>query len=167
MVIDPRQEASTPDILWQKINALWDFQIDVCASFTNRKCERYYDGAFQDALDDQYEWVNENHQRAFCNPPFGKMQPWIEKAIREYQKRPDAVVVVLGKNDPSTKWYRLAQEHCYVIDLAGKRVQFDPAPGIKFTQNNHCNSLFVFGGPPVSSFGKHFKTNKCNWYWSE
>lgn len=166
MIIDPRQEAATPDKLWQKINALWDFQIDVCASPYNTKRQKFFD-ANQDALSDKCPWVCDEWWRAYCNPPFGKMQPWIDKAIREYQKHPNGLVVVLGKNDPSTKWYRAAQEHCYVIDLAGKRVQFDPAPGIKFTQNNHCNSLFVFGGPPVSSFGKHFKTNKCNWYWND
>lgn len=163
---EKRQEWATPDDVWKKINGVWNFQLDACASLENTKCPAFY-GKAADSLSDDCPWVTEHHWRVYCNPGFGKMMPWIEKAITEYQKRSDSVVVVMGKSDQSTKWYKRAQEHCFVVNLAGPRVQFESPEDINATSNNHCNSLFVFGGPPIVSLGKHIKTNIANWYWRE
>ena len=58
------QKWETPQWLFDKLNNIYHFTIDVAADITNNKCSRYYteidDGLIQD-------WSNEV---VWCNPPY-------------------------------------------------------------------------------------------------
>lgn len=68
-------EWSTPDDLFDKLNAEFHFTVDAAASVENAKCPKFWtyreNGLAQD-------WRNE---RVWCNPPYGReIGKWIEKA---------------------------------------------------------------------------------------
>ena len=67
-------EWATPKDLFKQLNDKYHFDVDVCATPENAKCEKYYtkeeDGLLQ-------EWQG----RCFMNPPYGREIPkWIAKA---------------------------------------------------------------------------------------
>ena len=79
-------EWSTPQDLFDKLDAEFGFTLDVCAQPFNAKCKKFFtpddDGLSQD-------WGGET---AFCCPPSGKksFREWTAKARKESKKRKDA-----------------------------------------------------------------------------
>ncbi len=91
--------ATTPEV-FDPLNArLGPFTIDVAASAINRKCGRYYDRA-TDGL--EHSWAGE---RAWCNPPYSRIRPWVEKAWAEHRAA-DVIVMLLPANRTEQTWWQ-------------------------------------------------------------
>lgn len=93
---------ATPQDFFDRLNAVFKFEIDVCALPENAKCQRFFtpesDGLAQ-------EW------RGVCwmNPPYGReIGAWIEKAYRS-AKHHGATVVCLLPARVDTRWWH---EYC-------------------------------------------------------
>lgn len=160
---DMRQEWETPDDFFDVVNAEFDFQIDVCATKDNAKCDIYhslYDYGV-DSLNHDTSWLipDIGRYRAWCNPGFANPGPWMEKAYREAQKHEDAVVAVMGLISPSTEWWRKWGVSASEIRLiGGRRIQFKPPPGIAPSSNSRENALFIF------TETKEYDSS-CMWTW--
>ncbi len=64
----------TPQDFFDKLNAEFNFDVDVCATDDNAKCSTYYTKE-QDGLSIDWKGV------CWCNPPYGKeIGRWVEKA---------------------------------------------------------------------------------------
>lgn len=72
--------------------------IDLAASRDNSLCANYYNKE-EDAL--TQSWSFEGW--AYCNPPFGDIAPWVEKAYVESQK--GAHVAMLLPASVGSNWY--------------------------------------------------------------
>ncbi|MBO5790736.1 MAG: adenine methyltransferase [Clostridia bacterium] len=100
-VILPSQtvEWQTPQDLFERLDAKYHFDLDVCATEFNAKCDRYYtrqdDGLAQ-------PW----NGRCWCNPPYGReIAKWVKKAAES-----GTLVVMLLPARTDTKWF-----HDYVL----------------------------------------------------
>ena len=80
-------EWSTPQHIFDSLDAEFGFNLDPCASDDNHKCDTYYTAEI-DGL--RQKWGG---YRVFCNPPYSKISDWVEKAFRE--TRNDKTLVVL------------------------------------------------------------------------
>ena len=114
----------TPKEFFKEINKEFSFQLDVCASNQNYKCERYYTESENGLLQD-WEQVN------WCNPPYGRaIGKWIEKAHNEHLKGKTTVLLIPSRTD--TKWFHdyIYQKH--EIRFLKGRLKFNdgknPAP---------------------------------------
>lgn len=88
----------TPQDLFDRLDALYHFQTDVCALPENAKCSVYYTPD-QDGL--KQEWLGV----CWCNPPYGRnIGEWVKKAYLS-----EAVVVMLLPARTDTKWFH---EYC-------------------------------------------------------
>lgn len=133
------------------------FDLDVCASKENHKCSFYF--TIQDnALECQW-----NAERVWCNPPYSDPLPWVRKAIKETNEGRCEEVVMLLKNDCSTKWFREAYDGGTIVFLA-PRIQFvlpqealeiRKKEGKKINSNNFSSILVLFGRR--SDWGIYFK----------
>lgn len=90
---------ATPQEIYDKYNKIFGFTLDVCASATNHKCDKYFtkeqDGLIQD-------WSDE---RVWCNPPYGRgVEEWVKKC---YEHNSLAVMLLPARTD--TRWY-----HSYI-----------------------------------------------------
>ena len=99
---------STPQTFFDQINAVFEFQTDVCATAENAKCQRYFtpemDGLKQD-------WTGS----CWMNPPYGRnIGQWVQKAYKS--SLAGATVVCLLPARVDTFWFH---EYC----LKGK-IQF-------------------------------------------
>ena len=85
----------TPQWLFDKLNAEYNFTLDACAVPDNAKCPVYFtpdqDGLSQD-------WTG----RVWCNPPYGReIGKWVRKA---FECSADVVVMLLPART-DTRWF--------------------------------------------------------------
>lgn len=92
---------ATPIQTFQQLNKAFNFNLDVCASDDNAKCENYFTKEM-DGL--QQEWIGS----CFMNPPYGKtIGDWIYKAYMESLKGSIVVCLIPARTD--TKYF---QDYC-------------------------------------------------------
>lgn len=124
-------EWETPQELFDELNKEFNFDIDLCATRENSKCDAYY-----------VDYLNANYidwDVGFMNPPYSNPKPFIEKA---WEDSKHCKIVCLVKCDPSTKWwatfwqyvpniprgYRGSKPGCEVRFFP-KRIKFTPPKG--------------------------------------
>ena len=118
-----KDDWSTPQWLFDKLNSVFHFTLDVCANQQNRKCSDWFgqhDGYFINGLTE--EWSG---QMCFMNPPYGReIGKWAEKAWLESCKD-NTVVVGLLPARTDTKWFHkyIARENI-VMGIIKGRVSF-------------------------------------------
>jgi len=90
---------ATPLEFFQKINKVFDFDLDVCALPENAKCESYYTPEV-DAL--TKDWLGV----CWMNPPYGRgIDKWVEKAYNEYKAHNSTIVCLLPARTDTRWWH--------------------------------------------------------------
>lgn len=93
------EEWETPQALFDRLDALYDFALDACAKPGNAKCAHYFTKA-DDAL--SRDWSP--HGRIWMNPPYGRpIGKWMQKAFEESQKGCLVACLVPARTD--TRWW--------------------------------------------------------------
>ena len=91
-------EWATPQELFDRLNAQYHFETDVCATAENAKCGKFYTKE-QDGLKQEWRGV------CWMNPPYGKeIGKWMEKAYTE-SRTAGATVVCLVPARTDTAWW--------------------------------------------------------------
>lgn len=91
-------EWGTPQDLFDKLNAEFNFTLDACASAVNHKVDQYYTRA-DDALNKSWSGT------VWMNPPYGKtMKQWMAKAVEACETN-GAIVVCLVPARTDTAWF--------------------------------------------------------------
>lgn len=108
------QEWETPQELFDRLNEEFNFTIDLAGNSINHKLQHYYN-LEQNSL--KQDWSN---QRAFLNPPYGKIGQWLKKCAETQQENKQLVIppydislrviVALLPSRTDTKWFH---EYCY------------------------------------------------------
>lgn len=95
-------EWETPQYLFDKLNVKYKFNLDVCATSKNAKCNKYY------TIEDnglKQEWIG----NCWMNPPYGReIGKWIKKAYESSLN--GAIIVCLIPSRTDTQWW-----HDYVM----------------------------------------------------
>ena len=92
---------STPQDFYDRLNNIFDFTLDPCASIANHKTLKYFD-EMDDGL--SRSWDGE---RVFMNPPYGRgIGNWVKKA----SEISGGLAVCLLPARTDTKWW-----HDYVV----------------------------------------------------
>lgn len=113
----------TPQDLFDQLNSLYGpFDIDVCATFKNKKCPLYY-GLKNSKLDEQ--WTDGLNQpwalywnKCWMNPPYGKeIGKWVKKAYEESVLGTFVCALLPSRTD--TKWF-----HEYIYGNPGVVIEF-------------------------------------------
>lgn len=104
---------STPQELFDKYDAVYHFETDVCAVEENAKCKNYYTPEM-DGLKQEWKGV------CWCNPPSGRqIAKWVKKAAES-----NATVVMLLPARTDTGWFH---DYCLIhgeIEFLRGRVKF-------------------------------------------
>lgn len=94
-------------------------QLDVCAEAWSHKCERYYD---LERMEDGLSLPWDGPDSCWCNPPYNNPKPWVLRACYHAT----VPVIMLLKNDPSTKWFRELLENATAVSVLTDRIQHMP-----------------------------------------
>ena len=96
---------STPQDLFDKLDAEHGFTLDVCATPENAKCKNYFTKA-QDGLSKQWEGV------VWMNPPYGReISNWMYKADLSAQSDGTTVVCLVPARTDTNWWHKYAIIH--------------------------------------------------------
>lgn len=92
----------TPVKLFQELDDEFGFELDVCATKENAKCERFYTSE-DDGLVQPWGGV------VWMNPPYGReIGKWVRKAYETAREKKGTVVCLLPSRT-ETEWF---QEYC-------------------------------------------------------
>ena len=84
---------ATPQNLFNKLNAVFNFDLDVCALAENTKCERFFSPE-QDGL--KQEWTG----TCWMNPPYGReIAQWVDKAVNTAKQGHVVVALLPARTD--------------------------------------------------------------------
>lgn len=132
-----RNQAGTPQALFDLLHAEYAFDVDVCAVEHNHKLPDYFTPE-DDSL--ALDWSG---LRVWCNPPYDNITPWLE-----HSTQPIFVAYFLPVRADRFWWQRwkpLAEVHYFVGEKPHKRIQFVAPPGIEYSSNSASNVLLLFG----------------------
>ncbi|NLX24238.1 MAG: adenine methyltransferase [Phycisphaerae bacterium] len=105
----------TPDEFFHELNKVFHFGLDVCASATNAKCERYFTRE-DDALTQEWKGT------VWMNPPYGRqIGDFMKKAYEESLKGATVVCLVPSRTD--TEWWHRYAKHGLCIFIR-RRLKF-------------------------------------------
>lgn len=105
-------EWSTPQSVFDTLNAEFGFTLDPCATEENAKCTRFYTKE-QDGL--SQDWQGE---RVFCNPPYGReIGSWVRKCAMGGTKL--AVMLIPARTD-TIWWHNWIQDKAEVRFIKGR-----------------------------------------------
>lgn len=110
-------EWSTPDELYKALHEEFAFELDVCASLENAKCERFFTRK-QDGLTQAWRG------RCWCNPPYGRdIGRWVEKAFTTAREgEGDVVCLIPARTD--TSWWHGFVSHASEVRFLRGRLKF-------------------------------------------
>ena len=127
-------EWETPQEFFDAVNEIYGFDLDVCATHANAKCERYFTKA-ENGLVQEWSGI------CWMNPPYGREIPfWVQKAF-ESALNPDTVVVCLLPARTDTRWWHdYVIAHAHSIEFLKGRLRFSGKGSAPFP-----SALVVFG----------------------
>lgn len=105
----------TPQDFFDRLNKEFNFELDVCATNENAKCEKYFTEE-TDGLKQEWKGV------CWMNPPYGRqIGKWIKKAYESSLNGATVVCLVPARTD--TRWWH---EYCMKgeIRLVKGRLKF-------------------------------------------
>lgn len=112
-----RTDWATPPEIFQPINQVFNFTLDVCATAENTTCTKFFspenDGLTQ-------SWAGEI---CWMNPPYGTaIGGWVQKAAEEAVKGATVVALLPARTD--TKWWHSYVMKAEAIWLVKGRIRF-------------------------------------------
>lgn len=116
-------EWGTPDRIFDKLDAEFGlFDFDVAATAANTKCARYYTQE-DSGLDSP--WGSRN----WCNPPYSKLNEFVQKARREQLKGNMTVMLLPARTDRIVFHDYIYNKPNVEIRFVRGRITFVNAPG--------------------------------------
>lgn len=129
------QTWETPQDFFDKVNAEFNFNLDVCASELTAKCQKYYTEK-EDALIQEWNGI------CWCNPPYGRaINKWVKKAYEESLKGNTIVMLIPSRTD-TTYWHDYIFKYASEIRFIKGRLKF----GNSKNSAPFPSALIVFSG---------------------
>ncbi|MDP8173662.1 phage N-6-adenine-methyltransferase [Pasteurella skyensis] len=123
----------------------YKFLLDATASELNAKCKFFFTKEQNALKKDWFKILNSiwHKQTVWCNPPYSKPLPFVEKAIEEAEK--GVVTVMLLNTDNSTKWFNLCVQHAAkIVFVTEQRITFlNPETGEEAKSGGKRPSMYV------------------------
>jgi len=135
-----RDEWETPDSIFEPLNTHYKFVCDLAASSDNAKCVQYITKE-KDALTidwPAYGW-------SWCNPPFGHVAEFTEKAAQQQKGKRGKSVLLIPSNRCEQEWFVDAAGATLIV-MIRKRVNYVPPEGIDASSAGFGSMLLVYGG---------------------
>ena len=114
-----KDDWETPKYLYDKLNEIYKFTLDVAASDYNAKCSNYF-SIKENAL--KQKWSG----RVFCNPPYGRnMKDWIKKASDEAKNCEVIVMLIPARTDTSYFHDYIYKKQNVTVEFLRGRLKFE------------------------------------------
>ena len=112
---------ATPQDFFDKLDAQYHFETDVCALPENSKCQRYFTPE-QDGLNQNWTGT------CWMNPPYGReIGKWVRKAYESARDNGATVVCLLPARTDTAWWHDYIKPYAKSIDFVRGRLKFGGA----------------------------------------
>lgn len=136
---------ATPQAFFDRMNAEFNFEVDVCALPENAKCSRYFTPE-QDGLEQPWSGI------CWMNPPYGReIGKWVQKAYESAQSGATVVCLLPARTD--THWWHSWVNQASEVRFIRGRLKF----GESRNSAPFPSAVAVFR-PPFEAGGDHAKT---------
>lgn len=126
-------EWSTPQEFFEKYDAVYHFEVDVCATAENAKCRQYFDKSV-DGLAQEWRGV------CWMNPPYGReIAKWVQKAAESHA----LVCCLLPARTDTAWWHDFVLGRAQSVEFVRGRLKFG---GRKMERHSQTRLLFLTGG---------------------
>ena len=141
-----KNHEETPDLAFEWANERWGpLDLDVAADEWNAKTPRYYNKK-RDGLSSPWS------SRIWCNPPWSNIQPWVQKALREFYAGRAECVVMLLPTRTGTSWFVDCGQRFDITYIKG-RLKFGAKPGTEKGKGGFEDcAYFVLEHPPEARY---------------
>lgn len=113
-----KQEWTTPQNLFDRLDEEFQFKIDLAADSTNAKCNAFLDESI-DALTRDWSCPS-----CWLNPPYGskshKLENWIKKAYEDSEKFGSTIVVLIPARTNTRWWHKYCMNASEVRFICGR-----------------------------------------------
>lgn len=135
-------EWSTPQRLFEQLNAVYKFTLDPCSTEENHKCPTFFTRE-DDGLTKSWK----GHS-VFMNPPYGRViGKWIEKAYKESRDSYTTVVCLIPARTDTRYWHDYCMKANKIYFIQG-RVKFENSEK-ELNSAPFPSAIVVFNGNPV------------------
>lgn len=111
-------EYETPQYLFDYYNNIYHFNLDVCASRDNHKCNLYYDKNENGLLKTWHGYS------VWCNPPYSNIYKWVQKCYFEnLMNNVNIVLLIPARTD--TKYFHEYIYNKHEIKFIKGRLKFN------------------------------------------
>ncbi|MGL4468409.1 MAG: phage N-6-adenine-methyltransferase [Plesiomonas shigelloides] len=136
----------TPKQVFNALNGEFNFACDVAASDKNKLCAQWITEEHNALQVDWSEIEDVKWGYVWCNPPYSKIMPWVQKAIE--QQKQGVGTVMLVPADMSVGWFNEARMHCQEVRvIVGGRLAFVNADTQKPVGGNNKGSMLIIFRP--------------------
>ena len=112
-----KQDWETPDELFDYLDNIYGFTIDLAADAQNARCKNYYTKE-DDALSKTWNGVG------WLNPPYGSRKPqlkdWVKKSFEETRKDGCTVVMLMPARTNTMWWHDYCMKAKEVLLIKGR-----------------------------------------------
>lgn len=108
------QTWSTPQEMYELLNEVFNFNIDLAASKENTKNIKFFSEE-NSALDNSWKDLI-----GFCNPPFRLQDKFIEKAVKEFKENNTTSVFLIPSRTGTKRWQKFIFPLADVFFLPGR-----------------------------------------------
>lgn len=127
-----RDDWETPDSLFNSLDEVFHFEVDLAASSENTKCPSYCalgseDNGFFDFTWDDFRAVD---GWCWCNPPYGNDFGGLEKWIKEIHDKVRKAVVLIPAAPGNKWWHRTVWPEATSVTFLKGRLTFGGAPQV-------------------------------------
>ncbi|MCP4985514.1 MAG: phage N-6-adenine-methyltransferase [Colwellia sp.] len=117
--MEHRDYWSTPQYIYDWLDSIYHFDIDLAASKDNAKHEVYYSEKYN-AL--SRDWCSHGRNTGFLNPPYSDISPWVNQAIIMQSRGFTSVMVIPTPNGES--YYEAIFDEAEEIIFINGRLSF-------------------------------------------
>src|ERR1019366_2875540 len=151
MMSSATAEWGTPQDLYDKLDAVYRFELDAAAIPENAKCRRFlsFDSRYFympefDALDEYTDWAKlSGGGPIWLNPPYGRLAPkFVKRAEAELCNGVTIVCLVASRTD--AQWFQFCFERAQVICFMPGRLKFLAFNGAELGPATFPSALVVF-----------------------
>lgn len=137
-----RDDWETPQHVFAALDLEFGFSIDGAANAENSKCVQWL-GPGSAIAESAFDFVAFG-DTIFVNPPYKKLQPWVELFAK--WKSSGATVVALLLANTDTPWFKHVWEHADEVRFVRGRIQFIDPEGLDRDNNNRGSMVVVYRG---------------------
>jgi len=128
---------ATPQYLFNWLNSIYNFDVDLCADKDNHKVNRYFTKK-DNALEQSWSFQGKT---GYCNPPYSNTKPWIEKAMIEAGRGFTTVMLIPTPNGESY-YHKLFMMAASITFITGRIAFYNPSLK-KYVSGNPRGSCVV------------------------